>query len=186
MARSLSPEQQAAYEREKAFALYLATVLDEVSRHQPPGQIGERGPDGSVVYRDAPAYVLNIAAGLAASLERAEQRSPAEARAGLRMARNDLLEMSRPFAPTLVQAVDADLTNRGLPTLTATRASTWRTIPKVLARGRVRTEAEYYVVIERVNDMSNTDGLSADERARLGELAAQFEGRKARPRRGTA
>ena len=121
-----------------------------------------------------------MGAGLAANLTDMEARSPAGAHRGLLMARNDLLEMTRDFGPDRVAAIDADLRARDLPTLSAVRAATWKTIPRVLQRGRIRTEVEYYLVVERVNDVSEDDGLSVEARARLSELVAEFEARKAR------
>ena len=168
MARAFSATRQAEYARDKAFVFSLVGIVDAAAAASPA----------------VPRVTLSMATGLAATLAEMEARSPALAHRGLLMARNDLLEMTRDFGPDRVRAVDAALRDRDLPTLSAVRAATWKTIPKVLQRGRIRSEAEYYLVVERVNDVSEDDGLSVEARAGLGEMVAEFEARKAKPRGG--
>ena len=49
------------------------------------------------------------------------------------------------------------------------RLEIWRTIPKIIERGRIKTESEYYLVVARLNDATN-DGLTQDDRERLGQM----------------
>lgn len=94
------------------------------------------------------------------------------------MAVQDLLEMSRDLTPSGVSAADRWLAQRGVARLSEMRAEVWRTIPKVLARGRIRSEEEYYLVIERLNDVDDLD-LCERDRRRLELIAASFADRVA-------
>jgi hypothetical protein len=57
----------------------------------------------------------------------------------------------------------------------------WRTIPKLLARGRIRWEAEYYLLIELLNDASS-DQRDAAGRERLAGRIAEFAERQVKRR----
>ena len=176
------PERDAEYERDRRFALEFAAFLDSLPR-SPTMVIGEGRPDGGVVYREVPTPELNLAASLADGLDGMERggRRPTGVRAGLRMALQDLLEMSRDLAPAQVAEADRRLEGAGCPTLSVMRHRVWQTIPKVLKRGRIRTEAEYYLLIERLNDVDDS-GLSVEQRDRLGGMVAEYEDRRAKAR----
>jgi hypothetical protein len=120
-----------------------------------------------------------LPAQLVAGLENLERHYPAKARTGLKMALHDLLEMTRDFPQPVVDAVNAELRQRCLITLTDMRAREWRTIPKVLSRGRIKTDVEYYLLIERLNDVS-TSGLTGEQRASLNGMVAEYESRVSR------
>lgn len=183
MPRALTPEQLAEYVRMRDFALALSEVLDEMARATPTSRAGMVGPDGVHVEYEVPNDDLQFRASLAQGLDDLERRSMTQARAGIRMAVQDLLEATRHVDPGFVQRVDARFAAAGLPTLSWMRREVWKTIPKVLARGRIRTEEEYYLLIERLNDVSDTDGLSAEERDLISRMVDDFEARNASPKK---
>ena len=179
MSRAPSPDQRLAYEREKAFLLALLDLYD-TPPHPATTLVGEGRPDGTVQYREVPNPPLRMRASVAEALEQFETRSFTHARRSLKLGVQDALEMSRDFPAAWVTALDGALAQAGLETLTAARSRVWRTIPKLLNRGRNRTEAEYYLLIERLNDTAD-DSLTAADRARLGAMVAAFE-----PAKGTS
>ena len=101
---------------------------------------------------------------------------------GIRMAVADVLEMSRDFTREQLTAADAALAAEGAPLLSTMRARIWRKVPRILARGKIRNEVEYYLVIERLNDVG-PDALQGAERELAGELVSQFEHRAAKARK---
>jgi len=95
------------------------------------------------------------------------------------MGLQDVLEMSRVLTPQQVQAVDDRMAASSLPTLTAMRERVWQTVSKVLKRGKCRTDAEYCLVIERINDVGDLT-RSTEERERLEQIVGQYETRRKR------
>jgi hypothetical protein len=57
------------------------------------------------------------------------------------------------------------------------RERVWKTISKVIARGRLRTEAEYYLVIERLMDVDD-ETLCPENCATLETLVSELEERR--------
>ena len=87
--------------------------------------------------------------------------------------------MSRDLSAQQVRTVDDRMAASSLPTLTAMRERVWQTVSEVLKRGKCRTDAEYYLVIERLNDVSDLT-LSTEERERLEQIVGQYETRRKR------
>jgi len=133
MAGKRSPEHDAEYEADRRFALGFSAFLDALPR-SPTTTIGEGCPDASVVYREAPSPDLNLTESLADGLAQAERRGRRTARTGLRLALQDLLQMSRDLTPAQVRQADTRLGAAGLATLSAMRRRVWQTIPKALKR----------------------------------------------------
>jgi hypothetical protein len=154
------------YERDRAFVLALLGVFDSMVRQSTTG----------VDPQDEP---LSWVAGLEKGLAEVEAKGRKIARIGMRMALQDVLEMTRGLTPDSVKAVDEAFDAGGLPTLSGMRRRVWKTIPKVLKRGRIRNEAEYYLLIERLNDVDDS-GLSGEDRERLGLMVVEFEQRPKR------
>lgn len=100
---------------------------------------------------------------------------------GARQAINDLLEQSRFLSPRQVAELDALLEARGCETLSAARTRLWNDLDKVLRRGRIRTEREYYSLVERLND--GVTPLDDELQAYVAQLAEDFENRAAKRRR---
>ena len=96
--------------------------------------------------------------------------------------------MARDFTPEDVRRADEFLVARGAPRLSDVRREVWRTIPKVLARGRIQSESEYYLLVERLNDSADPE-LTEDARTRVASIIAEYEKRRLRasrprPKRG--
>ena len=180
MPRPLTPEQQADYARHRAFVLALSEAVDDLVRESPPVQIiGVRDPDGVLREREVPRPVPRMAADITSIVEEAERKSPAWARSTVRSMLPDLLEMTRHLGPQEVRRVDEAFVARGVPTLSGMRTEVWQAIPKVLRRGRIRTRAEYDLLIERLNDVDDPE-FSREERERMGRMIEDFEARRVR------
>lgn len=100
---------------------------------------------------------------------------------GWKQAAADLLEMTRDLPPAAVAAADEFLVATGALSLSEMRRRVWRVIPKVLARGRIRTIDEYYVVKNVLDD--DGEDLTEGDRARLNEMRVEFEFRSPRDRK---
>jgi hypothetical protein len=90
------------------------------------------------------------------------------------MAVADLLEMTRDLPASTVDQANVWLLAEGVASLSAMRERIWRQIPRILARGRIRNEVEYYLVADRMGDVG-PDGLDEDERQLAAELVAEYE-----------
>ena len=107
-----------------------------------------------------------------AVLDSIAAKSRANARKGLAMAINDMVEMTDRLSPPEVQTADADFERNGLPTLSAIRARFWKPIRLALKRGHIQGEVEYYAV-RNAAEMTTVD----EERTRLWALIEKFEER---------
>ena len=76
---------------------------------------------------------------------------------GLKQAVGDLLEMTRDIILQETQEADAYLSERRAPTLTQMRREIWQLIPKILRRGKVRNDEEYYLLKERAISLDDPD-----------------------------
>ena len=167
-----------AYEQEWRFLVELCTFL--IPTIQTSTMIvGERAADETLVEGEVETPRIPLLSLLEEGRVAAERLGASKARAGLRMAIQDMLETSRVLTPAQVRDLDGRLSSAGLPTLTAMRERVWQTLAKVIARGRCRTEAEYYLVVERLSDMGD-ETLSDDDRQTLGRIVGDFEERHKR------
>jgi len=96
---------------------------------------------------------------------------------GLRMATNDCLEDSSDFTPDKVAAFDGRLRDGGIVTLSEVRLRYGGKIEKILERGRIRGEVEYYLVAGVLADCSGN--LDDARRARLDAMADDYGRRRA-------
>ena len=147
MPRQMSPE----HEREFA---ELAGYLDYFATH-----VWKIDPESPV----RPTTALK---GIVASHGRSR------ALAGLRQAVNDTVE-SVAHKPGVAQALDEALRAHGLLgfyEVARRYASAYR---KILKRGRIKNETEYYLVHGALVDLANA--LADDERAELAKLVEGFE-----------
>jgi hypothetical protein len=108
-----------------------------------------------------------------AVLEAMEKSSPRMASQGLRQAINDCVERSWPFDPAEVANFDAELSNRGIITLSELRRRYSRGYAKILRRGRIKNATEFYLLRNVVNDPTEK---SPEERDLLAKLLADYEG----------
>jgi hypothetical protein len=97
-------------------------------------------------------------------------RSPAKARQGLAMAINDTIELTEGLPADKVEEIDKLLEREGFPSLTKMRLRFSKTIRRVLARGSIRDDVEYYAV-------RNAAELTADSEEALWKLLAAYEER---------
>jgi hypothetical protein len=79
-------------------------------------------------------------------LVRIEMTSRANAKKGLQMAINDIVEDSTDWTPEQVAAADARFTAAGTFTLSEVRRRYSKKYLQVLKRGVIRSETEYYLV----------------------------------------
>ena len=181
MPRQNTTERDTEYERLKLFVLAFADFLDADAIADPrPGWSGSVGPDGELLWTEHRGPPLARGPTLRASIKALEQKRPRGWRAAMRVAVQDLLETSRDLGQRKKQMADAYLEAQGAPTLTTMQSEIWRTIPKIMERGRINTESEYYLLVERLNDVSNSE-LSPADRAQLAQMVHEFEERRTKP-----
>jgi hypothetical protein len=106
-------------------------------------------------------------------VRRVAETAPKRALAGLRMAVGDCIERSSHWRPEQVKEADDAARAQGVATLSEIRRRYWRRVAGIVKRGRIRTEAEYYLARSLVTDAHPT----ADEAARLQALLEEFESR---------
>ena len=107
-----------------------------------------------------------------AELDQLAERSPTKAREGLSMAINDLIEMTDNWAAQDTRAIDDELLQKGLPTLTEMRVRFSKVVGRAVRRGRVKDEVEYHAV-------RNAAELAQDGQEALRKLLAAYEERPA-------
>ena len=107
-----------------------------------------------------------------AVLEAIEKKSPKRASSGLRQAINDCVERSLRLPHREAEDLDAQLRARGIVTLSELRRQYSRAYARIVRRGRINDEMEYYLVRNVANDPTEK---SADERRRLEQLLAVYE-----------
>jgi hypothetical protein len=95
-------------------------------------------------------------------------RSPTKARQGLAMAINDLIEMTQDWPVEKVREIDGLLEREDLPSLTDTRVRFSKLIRRVVARGVIKSDVEYYAV-------RNAFELTSDGYEALSDLLATYE-----------
>jgi len=106
-------------------------------------------------------------------LDKIASASPANARKGLAMAINDSVDFAENWTADRVAAIDERLRDQGLPTLSDLRAVFSREVRRVVRRGRIASEVEYYAVRNAVERPSS----DAD---RLWQLLQSYEQQKAK------
>ncbi|MGH6614693.1 hypothetical protein [Sphingomonas sp.] len=112
--------------------------------------------------RDSDIHPLRV-------LQAIEERSPSNARKGLRMAVNDMVEMSEDFSLDEVTRLDARLSAQDALTLSQARLQFSRRLKAILKRGWIRGEMEYHLVR---NAAECTD---QDMASKMWPLLATFE-----------
>ena len=84
----------------------------------------------------------------------------------------DVVEFSADLRPEQVERLDRELVEAGLPTLGAMRARFMRGVNRILARGVIRSEREYYAV------RNVADEADGELRKQLWGLLDGFEERR--------
>ncbi|QQO32268.1 hypothetical protein JJC00_27345 [Bradyrhizobium diazoefficiens] len=107
-----------------------------------------------------------------ASLEALEKKSMKLAFNGLRQAINDCVEMSLHFDHAEVEKLDSQLRSRGIITLSELRRRYSKSYAKIMKRGQIKNETEYYLVLNVLHDPTEK---TPEERKLLEELISDYE-----------
>ena len=107
------------------------------------------------------------------NVEALEKKSPRMAFQGLRQAINDCIEESWHFDPAKVANLDAELINRGIITLSELRRRYSSGYAKILKRGRITNDTEFYLIQNIINDPAEK---SPEEHELLAKLLSDYEG----------
>ncbi len=92
---------------------------------------------------------------------------------GARQAVNDAIEDLGYLKPEGVEVLDDALRSAGLRTFSDVRRDYGKTYKKILKRGRIRTETEYYLVSGLVVDLASD--IPPSERVLLQEMLSAYE-----------
>ena len=120
-----------------------------------------------------PVHPTNVGRGIA------EKYGRSKALDGLKQAVNDTVEALRNHTPEYIRQLDASLSTRGILTHSEVRRRYASSYKRLLKRGRIGTETEYYIVVGILADSASQ--LPSQERARLEQLCAAFEARPNTP-----
>lgn len=101
-----------------------------------------------------------------------ERSSMAKAKSGLRMAVNDIVELSSSWAPEQVSEVDRQFLERGVLSLSEVRKKYSKRYIQILNRG-IRSLEDYYLIKGVVDGVR--DNLSAEEEGVLVTMLTNFE-----------
>ena len=107
-----------------------------------------------------------------ASLEALEKKGKKMAFNGLRQAINDCVEMSLHFDHKEVEKLDSQLRNRGIVTLSELRRRYSKSYAKIIRRGQIKNETEYYLVRNVLYDPTEK---APEERKLLEGLISDYE-----------
>ena len=135
------------YEREKKFIVFYVSQIMKVE----PGS------------KSDPVDVL----------ESFEKESMSKAKKGLSMAINDTLEMTESWPSDAVREFDRILEENGAATLTELRMRHSKKYRKVLKRGAINSEVEYYLVKGIVDGMQ--EHIPKDELPLLDAMLIDYE-----------
>lgn len=101
-----------------------------------------------------------------------EKESMANARRGVQMAINDMVENSSGWTAGQVAEADARFAAQGTFTLSEIRRSYSKKYAQILKRGLIKSEAEYYLVKGVRDGCSDIDALESQQ---LEDLLAAYE-----------
>ncbi|WP_130618474.1 hypothetical protein [Dyella amyloliquefaciens] len=94
---------------------------------------------------------------------------------GLRQAANDTIEDAARFSPAEMEAIDGKFRSAGVVTVSEIRRRYSKSLRRIVERGIIRNETEYYLVNGVIVDQSN--GTSGGEREVLQRLLDTCETR---------
>ena len=93
-----------------------------------------------------------------------------QARHAVLMLCRDLLEATQNYQREQLAVWDGALASQRAPTLSMMRIKHWKLVPKIVKRGRIRNEEEYYLV----KSVVDSSALSNDEQGKLVELLDRY------------
>jgi len=121
-----------------------------------------------------------------AVLERQEEESSARAASGLRMAVNNCMEITSPWPLSQIVALDAEMAEKGLRTLSYVRSRYWGRYAAMLKRGAIRNSDEFAVAQGVLADRSLLQSLPEAERQTLQALVRSYRQTRPNPSMGRA
>jgi hypothetical protein len=92
---------------------------------------------------------------------------------GLKQAVNDTVEHLNDKSAEFVQCMDEKLREQGIVTFSEVRRRYSSSFKRILKRGKLKTETEYYIIAGVLADCSSL--ASDDERVVLNQLVADFQ-----------
>ena len=98
-------------------------------------------------------------------------KAPARARQGLGMMIGDFIEDTGHLPASQVKQIDAKFSTAGLPTLSEMRLRFMRKIKRIVKRGSISKDEEYYLIRTAV------EGVADDEQPQLWQMMADYEAR---------
>ncbi len=150
MPRTMSPEREREYAELHAFLDFFATHISGIDPSDP-------------------IHPTNVGRGIV------EKYGRSRAFDGLKQAVNDTVEELNGKPPEYIRAFDAALHERGLLTFSEVQRRYGAAFARILKRGRIKTETEYYLV---AGILADTSSQATDlERTQLGQMQSAFKSR---------
>ena len=148
MPRQMSPEREREYSELRAYLDFYSTNVWGIDPSDPvhPTNVGER-----IVAEYGKSKALD----------------------GLKQAVNDTVEELRHQPPESIQKLDAELRKAGLLTFSEIHRRYASSYRKILKRGKIKNETEYYLIAGVLADSASS--ADEEERETLAQLAARFE-----------
>lgn len=156
MKRSMSPEREAEFSELLAFVSFAAPVVFQVTSHN-------SGHVSANFEHDISSTVDSIIATYGKS----------KALVGLRQSVNDIVEQTCDWPAGARAYLDDALNAAGIITLSEVSRRYAASYKRILKRGTIRNDTEYYLVNGIVVDQAS--GISDEERAHLQELVDAYE-----------
>lgn len=148
MSRKMSPEREQEYAELHAYLDYYSTNISGIDPEDPvhPSNVGKR-----IV----------------------EEYGKSKALDGLKQAVNDTVEELSGQPVEYIQTLDAALREKGIVTFSEIRRRYSSSYKRILKRGRIKNETEYYLIAGILADF---DSVACEgERGTLEQLVAQYE-----------
>ena len=108
-------------------------------------------------------------------MEQLERKSLSQARRGLEMAINDIVEATSGWDQEVIALADTRFLQNGAPSLSEVRIKYSRKYLQILKRGNIRSQREYYLV-KGILDGSGLEDRS-DEAKKVAVMVADYESR---------
>lgn len=121
-----------------------------------------------IFFTEALGHPADSAANPLNALATIEKQQPAAARKGLTMAINDIVEMAEGQTPDYVRALDEHLAAHDAMTLSEARTRFSKRLKKILRRGSVIDDTEYYLARNAI------DWAAPDDAIKLQAMIADF------------
>lgn len=114
------------------------------------------------------------------AIAKMEEKSLANAKKGVMMTINDSIEMSYDWDGEKIRAFDAELKANNTITLTELRQQYSTKLARILKRGKINAEGDYYHVKGMLD--GNPDSLTPEEFKKISEMIEEYEQKEAKKR----